>query len=121
MAKHPMGFSGSPCPLSFDYEAWAKSGIVRYEDWLRERQFSESGEKLIEINLSRLNPQKKQRAWAWIKNNDKPLADLLQGDPVFSQLTQIFNGEICVYIPSTAVDEIDRDLRASAQRQRHQR
>ena len=48
-------------------------------------------------NLSALPADRRAKAWQWIKDNNKPLAALLQ-DPQFIELKQKLNAQVIVPI-----------------------
>jgi hypothetical protein len=57
----------------------------------------EMAQQTKRVNLSRLPPERKQAAWAWLKTNRPAEAKLIQSDDVKS-LIAAFNGEIILEI-----------------------
>jgi hypothetical protein len=68
--------------------------------------FSVSGEKCIEVNLSGLSKEKRRPVWEWIQEHDPDLAALLAEDESFKAIKDAFNCAVKVQIPTSVCRQL---------------
>lgn len=62
---------------------------------------------MIQLNLSKLSPEKKQFAWHWLKENKPEQANLLN-DKAFKLAQKTFSGQVVIELEASEMEDMKK-------------